>query len=587
MTAMPLETSMEAAGPRQPWLLGSVSRRMRLASGAVLLLYVTLHLLDHALLNVSVGAAGLALLAQKALWQSVAGTIALYGALLIHAALGLVSLYERRSTGRRSSEVWQLLLGLAIPAMLANHVMVTRGAWTFYGLDKGYEAELNALWVAGPAWGWLQMAVLVVAWSHACLGVFFLLRLRRWWPAWQAPLLAAATMLPALALLGFAAGGRAVAAAMASPAWRAAYLPITVTGNAAQRAGLTTIRNDVLIAYAVAIVLVLSARLVRRVAEARGNCVDIGYPGRQVVRVPVGFSVLDASRRARIAHASVCGGRGRCSTCRIRILSCGAALPRPTPQEQAVLDAIGVSDRSVRLACQLRPASNVEVVPLIPPAVAVDFILGRNARIPGEELFVVAMFIDLRGSTGLAERRMPFDSVFLLGRFITAATGAVALSGGRPVQFLGDGVLALFGLACAPDEACRQALDALHRADASFADIAPLFEQEAGMTLRYSIGVHCGRAIVGEIGFGQQIAFTALGDTINAAHRLQELAAGRDVAAAVSDDVFRIAGIAPDLPAADVTLRGRSASLRVRLSARPWPAETGAIATSLQLRPAL
>ncbi len=48
------------------------------------------------------------------------------------------------------------------------------------GLDKGYEAELNALWVAQPALGWLQLGVLVVAWSHACLGLFFLLRMRRW-----------------------------------------------------------------------------------------------------------------------------------------------------------------------------------------------------------------------------------------------------------------------------------------------------------------------------------------------------------------------------------------------------------------------
>jgi adenylate cyclase len=181
------------------------------------------------------------------------------------------------------------------------------------------------------------------------------------------------------------------------------------------------------------------------------------------------------------------------------------------------------------------------------------------------------MFIDLRGSTGLAERRMPFDSVFLLGRFITAATGAVVGCGGRPVQFLGDGVLALFALESLPAEGCRQALDAVRAAEAAFAELGPLFGQEAGMALRYSIGVHCGRAIVGEIGFGQQIAFTALGDTINTAHRLQELARDRDVAAVVSEDVFRIAGIAePALPAIAATLRGRATPLEVRLSAGLW-----------------
>jgi adenylate cyclase len=568
---MPNEMPVEPARPYQPWLLGSNLRRVRLASGLVLLTYVTLHLLNHALLNVSISAAGLALLAQKAIWQGVLGTIVLYGALLTHIGLGLWSLYARRSTDWRAADLWQLLLGLAVPVMLANHAFVTRVSWTLYGLDKGYEAELSALWVMQPPWGYLQMGALVVAWSHACLGVFFLLRLRRWWPAWQAPLLVVAVMLPTLALLGFTEGGRAIASLMSQPEWRLAHLPPTVTGSAAQKAHLTAFRNDFLLFYAGAIGMVLSARLLRRFAEARGSCVNISYPGRRKIRVPVGLTVLDASRRARIAHASVCGGRGRCSTCRVRIRWSQASLPPPVRHEQAVLDAIGALGNNVRLACQLCPISDLEVVPLIPPAAAAEFILRRATRIPGEERFVAAMFIDLRGSTRLAERRMPFDSVFLLGRFITAATRAVVGCGGRPVQFLGDGVLALFGLECAPDEGCRQALDAMQAAATAFSELGPFFQQETGTELRYSIGLHCGRAIVGEIGFGRQIAFTALGDTINTAHRLQELARDQDVAAVISDDVYAVAKTAErPLPAMTITLRGRAAPLDARLWAGPW-----------------
>jgi adenylate cyclase len=188
------------------------------------------------------------------------------------------------------------------------------------------------------------------------------------------------------------------------------------------------------------------------------------------------------------------------------------------------------------------------------------------------------MFIDLRGSTGLAERRMPFDSVFLLGRFIAAANRVVAGCGGRPVQFLGDGVLALFGLDCAPAEGCRQALAAVGAAGSAFSELSPLFEQEAGMALRYSMGVQCGRAIVGEIGFGRQIAFTALGDTINTAHRLQELARDRNVAAVISEDVYMAAQIKePALPAMVAALRGRAAPLKVRLWAGGWSASDGTI----------
>ena len=445
---MPTEPPRNLPSPSQPWLLGSRLRHVRLVSGLVLFAYVSLHLLNHGLLNVSVAAADRMLLAQKALWQGPAGTALLYGALLTHAGLGVWSLYARRYAGWRPAEAWQLVLGLSIPAMLANHVMVTRAAWSLHGLNKGYVAELDALWVGGPGhapslWGWLQIGGLLVAWAHACIGLFFLLRLRRWWPAWQAPLLALAVVIPILALLGFAAGGREVARAEADPAWRATQLPQAVAGTPDQKARLARLRNDLVAVYAGSIALALVARLVRSLADRRGRRFAIHYPGRAPIHMLGGLTVLDASRKERIGHASVCGGRGRCSTCRVRVLWSEAALPKPTASERHVLDRIGADPDTIRLACQLRPEAALAVVPLIPPGIAADFIAGRAARIPGDERFLVAMFIDLRGSTALAESRLPFDSVFLLGRFIGAASGAVVAAGGRPVQFLGDGALCL------------------------------------------------------------------------------------------------------------------------------------------------
>jgi adenylate cyclase len=64
--------------------------------------------------------------------------------------------------------------------------------------------------------------------------------------------------------------------------------------------------------------------------------------------------VLETSRAGGIAHASVCGGRGRCSTCRIRITRGLSALPPPSPDERRVLDRVGAPP-NVRLACHVRP----------------------------------------------------------------------------------------------------------------------------------------------------------------------------------------------------------------------------------------
>ena len=560
---------------RQPWLLGSRVRQLRLAAGLVLFSYVTTHLLNHAVLNISIGAADRVLLVQRFIWQGYIGTTLLYAALAVHPSLGLWALYARRHFRWSAAEAWQLLLGLTIPALLANHVTVTRLPLTLYGINKTYIGELDALFVAGlgPAafWGWVQIAVLVVAWTHACFGLFFLLRLRRWWPAWQAPLLAVAVLLPVLALLGFAAGGRELTRALANPGFHALYLSPALVGTAAQKAQLAAWRNWFLLGYGGLIMLVLAARVVRRVVDMRHGLVTIRYPGGVRVRVAPGLSVLDASRLHAVPHAAVCGGKGRCSTCRVRILWSEGKLPAPAAHEAAVLAGIGADPELVRLGCALHPRADLAVVPLIPPEVAGEFVLGRAPRIPGDERFLAVMFVDLRGSSGLAARHMPFDSVFLVGRFITAVTRAVVESGGRPVQFLGDGLLALFGLNCPPNRACRQALDAVQAIEAGMAALAPLFGQETGQVLRYGVGLHCGRAIVGEIGFARHVAFTALGETVNVAHGLQELARDMGVAAVISDEVFGVAGQDGDAYAGmEATVRGRGAPLLVRaVEARP------------------
>ena len=126
------------------------------------------------------------------------------------------------------------------------------------------------------------------------------------------------------------------------------------------------------------------------------------------------------------------------------------------------------------------------VSPLIPPESAMGYVAGRHSRIPGEERFVAAIFVDLRGSSALAAERTPFDSVFLLGRFIASVSAAITECGGRPVQFLGDGVLALFGLDYDAGTVCRRALDAVAALPARLEGTAELFCQELGRELRYA-----------------------------------------------------------------------------------------------------
>jgi adenylate cyclase len=183
---------------------------------------------------------------------------------------------------------------------------------------------------------------------------------------------------------------------------------------------------------------------------------------------------------------------------------------------------------------------------------------------PGQERFVVVLTIDMRNSTRLAETRLPFDAVFIVDRFVTAASSAVEAHGGRVSHFLGDGLMAAFGLACGPRQACLQSLLALIAFGSKVEALNRVLIAETGEALHFGVGIHCGQVIVGEIGSGAMRTFTTLGDAANVASRLEGLCKGFGCEAVISNDVWRIAGLPPDaLPSRQATLRGRSATLLV------------------------
>jgi len=104
-------------------------------------------------------------------------------------------------------------------------------------------------------------------------------------------------------------------------------------GTWAEQAVLSDIEDYFLIGYLGLIVVVLLAKGARTIHERRGGMVNLSYGNGRTVRVPKGLSVLEASLRNNVPHASVCGGRARCSTCRIRIIGDCSALPEPSQRE--------------------------------------------------------------------------------------------------------------------------------------------------------------------------------------------------------------------------------------------------------------
>jgi adenylate cyclase len=540
-------------------------RQVRLVCGLILFGYLLSHYINHALGNISLDALEYGLWFHAAFWQSPVGTLLLYPALAVHASLGLLALYQRRYFRWKTAELLQLLLGLSIPALLCTHLIGERLGITLYGLQRTYTLALFNFWVARPDLGMMQAALLLIAWIHGCIGIYFWLRLKPLFSKIAPVLLGLAVLIPALALLGFYQQGRNVRVLAQQPAWRAEVLTQALIGTAAERDHLLRIRDYFLLFYAGAIGVVVAARGVRRINERRHGMIRLTYPDR-TIRVPKGLTVLEASFRNHVPHASVCGGKGRCSTCRIRIIGDDSGLPRPSAREAFVLERMGDrADPSVRLACQLRPTRDIAIVPLVPSQAGTAFLHGKSRVRPGEERYVVSMFVDMRGSTQRAADQLPFDTVFIVNRFLGAVSQAVTQAGGKVNQYLGDGLLALFGIDTDPRTACRQALKAAAMVAENVAHLNRQHAEAERHPIRFGIGVNGGEVIVGDIGYGDNISFTALGDAVNVAARLQDMTKELECQLVVSEEVCELAGLQNEaMPRREITVRGRAAPVVVR-----------------------
>ena len=188
-----------------------------------------------------------------------------------------------------------------------------------------------------------------------------------------------------------------------------------------------------------------------------------------------------------------------------------------------MLNRVGATDPSIRLACQLRPTADLSFFQLfMPHAMSANAHASQPHRI-GQERYLVSMFVDMRGSTRLAENRLPFDTVFIVNRFLGAVSQAVIECGGQPNQFVGDGQLALFGLQTSPQTACRQALRAAAMIAANVDELNQFLSHDLREPIRFGIGIHGGEVIIGDIGYRDHMVFTALGDAVNVAARLQDM----------------------------------------------------------------
>ncbi|HMR29997.1 MAG TPA: adenylate/guanylate cyclase domain-containing protein [Geminicoccaceae bacterium] len=538
--------------------------------------YATTHLLNHTLGLVSLDALVAGRHVFAFLWLSPPVTAILVAAFFVHLVLGLARLWQRTTWRMPFWEAIQLVLGLAIPLLGALHIMGTFVIERCCGVRGSYVFVLAGLW---PDQAWRQTAFLLAVWIHGCIGIHYWLRLRPGYRRAQRWLVLPAVLLPCLALLGFVDGGRAVLARAAlDPGWLPGLARLDNWPDTATVAWAYATEDRIVWALAALIAGIVLVDLLRGALTRRRNRVRVTYDGGRVVTFRRGTPLLEVSRAAGIAHAAVCGGRGRCSTCRVRVTRGLEDQTPPSPAERRVLERIG-AEADVRLACQLRPTRDLAVTMLMQPDTNALGALRRMDPNQGSEREIAVMFADLRDFTRLSETRLPYDVVFILNRYFTVMGAAIEREGGHVDKFVGDGIMALFGLEKGAGEGARASLAAASAMGEALAALNDELAHELKVPLRMGIGIHAGPTIVGELGYRRAVSLTAIGDTVNTASRLETLSKELSAQLVISAHLAELAGV--DLPAArpaEAELRGRRARLPVLAftDARDaWPAAVG------------
>ena len=518
-----------------------LERRLRVYTGLILAAYVVSHFINHGMGLWSLDAMEAFRKANALIWQSTLGTIALYGSFVVHGTLALRSLYRRTTLRMPWWEALQLALGLSIPPLIAVHVIGTRVSQSLLGFDVDYPWVLYVQW-SGARYLAQQPLLVIVVWVHMVLGLHFWLRLKRWYPQALPVLYALAVLVPVLALLGFARAGTEVLELASEPGVRERIVAGWSGAPREARGFILSLESRTRWVMGALLASVLVARTVRRrLRERRRRVYAVHHPSAGAVPARVGMTVLEGLRAAGVPHASVCGGRARCTTCRIRVGAGLDDLAEPGELEAAALARIG-ADQSVRLACQTRPARDVHITPLLPAnASAADAY--RPGGVAGHEQQVAAMFIDLRDSTKLGEARLPYDVVFILNQFFAEMSAALAETRGHYAQFSGDGLMALYGLDSNLAGGCRDAVAGAALMARRLEALNGRLGDELGEPLCIGIGIHCGEAIVGTMGPPTSPNLSAIGDTINIAARLEAQCKTFDVALVISEETARHAGI--------------------------------------------
>lgn len=271
--------------------------------------------------------------------------------------------------------------------------------------------------------------------------------------------------------------------------------------------------------------------------------VRIEFQREQVVEAGDDQTLLEISRAAGIPHVAACGGHARCSTCRVVVVENLANVVARTPAEQTLATRKGFDD-NIRLACQTKVCGPVTVRRLVIDEEDMRMIQSdQSPHATGKDRKLAILFSDIRNFTPFAESHLPYDVIHILGRYFRKMGEPVLEHGGYIDKYMGDGIMAIFGLERDdPADACLDAVSAGLDMLTALDELNHYLSRQFDTTFRIGIGIHVGPVIIGEMGHPKKMQFTAIGDPVNIASRIESSTKEVGASLLVSEDVCKLVG---------------------------------------------
>ena len=264
---------------------------------------------------------------------------------------------------------------------------------------------------------------------------------------------------------------------------------------------------------------------------------------RQVLNTIENESILECSLRNEIPHKHACGGKARCSTCRVLILEGLENCPPRNEAEEKLALSKGL-EANIRLACQTIPTGTVHLRRLVMDEEDEEIARTQTIGFHGKEKEIAVLFSDIRGFTTFSENNLPYDVIHILNRYFKKIGDVILTHNGYIDKYIGDGIMVLFGASgnLSKEQICENAilsaLDMLSELKKLNEYLSLTFETKFSI----GIGIHFGEVILGEIGHPSKVQMTAIGDNVNLASRIEQATKSAKAELLVSEEVKQILG---------------------------------------------